>query len=227
MKRILFAFIIAVGIHGFLLRMDVTWFKGIFPVKPEPHTMTVTLALNQPKAPTSKAVLKKPDILPKKPAAIKKVKKMTDNEPVSKPQQKLKEPSEPVEAPFQPADTPYPSTGPEATEQKTSFKDIENAAGVVSPPAVDREARPLYRTNPSPEYPGIARKRGYQGNTLLSVLVRRDGTVGDVQVLSSSGHPVLDRAAVAAVKHWLFEPGTRGEKKVEMRVKIPIRFELK
>jgi hypothetical protein len=32
---------------------------------------------------------------------------------------------------------------------------------------------------------------------------------------------------VASVKAWLFEPGMRGDEKVEMWVKIPIRFQLK
>lgn len=207
--------------------MDVNWLKGISPVKPEPHTMTVTLTLKQPKAPVSETVLKKPEVLPEKPAALKKTKKTPERKPVSKPQPKFEKPSEPIKAPFQPADIPYPSAGPEAIEPNTSSKVIDNNPGIVLPLDVVREARPLYRTNPSPEYPGIARKRGYQGNIVLSVLVRRDGTVGDLKVLSSSGYPVLDRAAVAAVKHWLFEPGMRGEEKVEMRVKIPIRFELK
>jgi protein TonB len=95
------------------------------------------------------------------------------------------------------------------------------------PPAQTiREAIPLYRENPRPQYPSIARKRGYEGKVLLEVLVNPDGKVGDVRVLDSSGHGVLDRAALKAVKKWLFEPGTRGNEKVAMWVKIPIRFQL-
>jgi protein TonB len=226
-KRLLFAFIIAVGLHGFLLRMNVNWLKGIFPVTPEPYTMTVTLTLRQLKSPPAESVLKKPEVLPEKPAALKKIQKTIEYQPISKPQPEFEKPPEPIKTPAPAADIPYPSTESEPIEPRPSSKVIDKNFGVAPPLGVVREARPLYRTNPSPEYPPIARKRGYQGNVVLSVLVRRDGTVGDLKVLSSSGHPVLDRAAVAAVKHWLFEPGMRGEEKVEMRVKIPIRFELK
>jgi len=46
-------------------------------------------------------------------------------------------------------------------------------------------------------------------------------------VLESSGHSVLDRAALSAVRKWLFEPGTEGGLKKKMWVKIPVRFDLK
>ncbi len=62
---------------------------------------------------------------------------------------------------------------------------------------------------------------------VLEVLVDQNGKAADLRVLSSSGHPILDRTAVAAVKHWTFDPGTRGGKKLKMWVRVPIRFELK
>ena len=34
------------------------------------------------------------------------------------------------------------------------------------------EAEPLYKMNPEPPYPKMARKRGYQGTVILSVLVK-------------------------------------------------------
>ena len=45
------------------------------------------------------------------------------------------------------------------------------------PPIPVHEATPLYRQNPVPEYPLIARKRGYQGTVVLEVLVTREGKV--------------------------------------------------
>jgi protein TonB len=89
-----------------------------------------------------------------------------------------------------------------------------------------QEATPLYRQNPVPEYPLIARRRGYQGTVVLEVLVSRDGKVKELNLSASSGHSVLDRAALASVKGWLFDPGTRGGEKVEMWVKVPVRFQL-
>jgi periplasmic protein TonB len=90
-----------------------------------------------------------------------------------------------------------------------------------------REATPAYRANPSPEYPAIARRRGYEGTVLVEVLVSRDGRVEDLRLSQSSGYSVLDQAAMASMKGWLFEPATINEERVEMWVKVPVRFHLK
>lgn len=227
MKRILLAFVIAVGIHGILLGMDFGWLKGISPVKSEPHSLTVALVLRPPETPISKAVLKKPDVHAERPPGLKKTKQNAKHTPVTKPQAKFGQPVQPLSAASQSAHTTYPSAGSESKETETPSTVIDQSTTAWAPLHAVRKARPLYRINPSPKYPGIARKRRYQGNVVLAVLVKRDGRVGDLQVISSSGHSVLDRAAVSAVKLWLFEPGMRGEEKVEMWVKVPIRFELK
>ena len=89
------------------------------------------------------------------------------------------------------------------------------------------EAIPDYKTNPPPVYPRLARRRGYEGTVLMEVLVSREGRVEALRLLESSGHDVLDREAMAAVKTWLFEPGRMGKEKVDMWVKVPVRFKLK
>jgi protein TonB len=94
------------------------------------------------------------------------------------------------------------------------------------PPIPVHEATPLYRQNPVPEYPSIARKRGYQGTVVLEVLVTREGKVKELALSASSGFSVLDQAALTSVNTWLFEPGTRGGEKVDMWVKVPVRFRL-
>jgi protein TonB len=95
------------------------------------------------------------------------------------------------------------------------------------PHAEVREAIPVYRSNPPPEYPAVARRRGYEGTVVVEVLVSKEGGVQDFRLLQSSGYPVLDRAATAAIKSWLFEPARKGDKKIEMWVKVPVRFQLK
>ena len=85
----------------------------------------------------------------------------------------------------------------------------------------------MYRRNPPPGYPRTAKKRGYQGTVVLSVLVNENGMVSNLWVFTSSGYMSLDNAAVKAVRNWLFEPGKIGDKNVEMWVKVPIRFQLK
>lgn len=93
--------------------------------------------------------------------------------------------------------------------------------------AVLKLARPLYKQNPTPPYPRRARRLGYEGIVMLKVLIDENGRVDDLTVLKSSGHSVLDRAALSAVRKWLFEPGTEGGIKKKMWVKIPVRFDLK
>ena len=88
-------------------------------------------------------------------------------------------------------------------------------------------ARPLYKQNLAPPYPRRARRLGYEGIVMLKVLIDENGRVDNLTVLESSGYASLDRAAVSAVKNWLFEPGTEGGLKKKMWVKIPIRFDLK
>jgi len=88
-------------------------------------------------------------------------------------------------------------------------------------------AVPRYKKNRPPAYPRLARRRGYQGRVVLEVLVREDGSAGAVRLEKSSGHTLLDEAAIEAVKKWLFSPGRERDEVVEMWVKIPVRFRLK
>ena len=97
----------------------------------------------------------------------------------------------------------------------------------VRPARSLKEAEPLYLKNPPPEYPRLARRRGYEGTVILEVFVDRKGEVSSLRVLKSSGHDILDAAALRSVRGWLFEPGMRGDEKVETKVRIPVRFEIK
>ncbi len=86
---------------------------------------------------------------------------------------------------------------------------------------------PRYKKNPPPQFPEMARRRGYEGEVLLAVLVSVNGTVASVKVKESSGHSILDRAAVQAVAAWEFEPARRMGSPVPLWVDIPVRFVLK
>lgn len=89
------------------------------------------------------------------------------------------------------------------------------------------EAKPLYRENPPPEYPTSARRHRYQGTVVLEVLVNENGRVDEQKIFTSSGHLVLDQAALRAVKSWLFQPASRDGKTLTMWVRVPVRFILK
>ena len=93
---------------------------------------------------------------------------------------------------------------------------------IVIAPAI-----PCYKRNPPPPYPTIARRRGYEGRVLLSAMISIDGTVVELTVKESSGHPVLDRAAMKVVEAWEFEPARRMGSPIPMSVDVPVRFVLK
>jgi TonB family protein len=45
-------------------------------------------------------------------------------------------------------------------------------------------------------------------------------------VVSSSGHAVLDDAAIDAAKEWVFVPGSSGGKQTDVIARVPILFVL-
>ncbi len=77
-----------------------------------------------------------------------------------------------------------------------------------------------------PKYPSRARKMGWEGTTLLRVLVNQKGETKFIEINRSSGFATLDKAAIKAVKRWSFHPARSGTAKVESWVKIPIVFDL-
>jgi protein TonB len=79
---------------------------------------------------------------------------------------------------------------------------------------------PNYQRPPQPRYPAQARQQGWEGTAVLRVEVRADGAPGAVLVLQSSGHPVLDDAAVVAVRGARFQVGQTAW------VEVPITFRL-
>jgi protein TonB len=87
-------------------------------------------------------------------------------------------------------------------------------------------ARPLGGYQTTPHYPETARREGAEGVMTLRFEVLTSGRVGTVQVQRSTGRPDLDRAAVEAIKTWLFEPARREKEPVAVWVILPVRFEL-
>jgi protein TonB len=81
-----------------------------------------------------------------------------------------------------------------------------------------------YAICPAPPFPDEARKAKIFGTVLLLVAVDENGRPVEVEVRHSSGHDVLDSAALRAVRKWRFEPARLGGRQVNARVEIPVRF---
>jgi protein TonB len=126
----------------------------------------------------------------------------------------------PAEAKSAPAPAPNPTAPPAPNP---------SAAAASAPKAesfTEANYRANYAFNPKPEYPRIARSRGWQGKVLLRVRVSTAGTSENIAVHRSSGHEILDESAIEAVKKWKFVPARRGDTPVASSVVVPILFSL-
>jgi protein TonB len=83
------------------------------------------------------------------------------------------------------------------------------------PEAIHREA---------PQYPDLAREASVDGTVMVQALVGKDGKVKDTRVVKSI--PMLDAAAVAAVRRWVFKPALSNNKPVAVWVAVPVKFTL-
>lgn len=50
------------------------------------------------------------------------------------------------------------------------------------------------------EYPDLAARNGWQGNLRINFRINKDGTVSDIELAKSSGYPMLDDAAITAIR---------------------------
>ena len=79
-----------------------------------------------------------------------------------------------------------------------------------------------------PSYTPAALEAKIAGDVLLAVVVKADGTVGDVAVAQSLDKTYgLDQAAFNAARLWKFKPGTREGTPVDVQVDLQMRFTLK
>lgn len=88
------------------------------------------------------------------------------------------------------------------------------------------DAAPIYAENPPPRYPRVALLQGWSGEVWIRVRVSSSGRVLDAAIEHSSGHRVLDSAALKAVRRWRFHPARRGDTPMAGVVRLPIRFKL-
>ncbi|MEO1825423.1 MAG: energy transducer TonB [Roseibacillus sp.] len=115
-------------------------------------------------------------------------------------------------------DPPQSESKPKARSQARSVPDAIPVQGPSQP------ARVLRRYQP--DYPRTARRDKVEGRVMLDVQIGSRGRVGSVRILNSSGSPLLDSTAIAAVKRWSFSPAMKNGKPVSSRVHVPFRFSL-
>jgi TonB family protein len=88
----------------------------------------------------------------------------------------------------------------------------------ITPPRLLREVKA--------DYTEEARRRGLAGEVVLEIVVRSDGTIGDVRVLQGLGSGLNERA-IEAVRQWRFDPAQRLGKPVDVFVEVAVEFRLR
>lgn len=88
----------------------------------------------------------------------------------------------------------------------------------IDPPSLLREVKPQYTDD--------GRRQGVEGDVVLEIVVRRDGTVGEVKILRRLGAG-LDQKAIEAVRQWRFSPARRMGAPVDVIVEVAVEFKLR
>jgi periplasmic protein TonB len=88
----------------------------------------------------------------------------------------------------------------------------------ITPPGLIREIKP--------DYTEEARRRSIAGDVVLEIVVRTDGSVGEVRLLQGLGAG-LDQRAIEAVKQWRFSPARRNGTPVDVIVEVAVEFKMR
>lgn len=196
---------VVVAAHGLVLAVLLA-LRMPAPITP-PLALMVNMVAPQPPAPTPP----EPEVAPQP-------------RPVAKRERPL-----PVAAPQPVLATPSTSVAANETPQVAAPTPVAPPAPAPAPPAplsspvVDAD----YLDNPKPVYPPLSRRLREEGKVVLRVFVEVSGSVGQVEVRSSSGFERLDKSAMAAVAQWKFKPARQGVEAVGAWVLVPIVFSVK
>jgi TonB family protein len=108
------------------------------------------------------------------------------------------------------------SGGVSAQELQKFEEDAVRAVGDVQPPVLIKEV--------PPRYPEIARQARVEGTVILEAKTDEQGNVIDAKPLRSI--PLLDQAAIDAVKQWKYEPMRIDGKPRKILFTVTVRFAL-
>lgn len=155
-----------------------------------------------------------------KPEPKKEIKKVEPKKQVSRPQ---------APTPFKGLDTALSgidlgSLGLDGTSNNNDGILGKTGNTIMTADLVDVPPKPISRS--SFKYPQSAKKNGTTGFVVLSVLVDKDGSVNQVQILESSPAGIFDAAAIQGIRMWHFEPAKYKGDTVRVWAKQKIRFDL-
>lgn len=224
-------------IHGMLAGTLVVMAGMVTPVPKMVHLDLSMLEQSVAPAPiveTKQEIVENhPHELPPKPVPVQE---KTKPAPVKPRLVKPKIPSvaavDPPTPPAQTASVPQPETAAANTEQSQGMPSEQT--GTAVPVAGDQAiaaVKEYRRSNFSAirdtifanlRYPNLARRRGWSGKVDVSFVIKPDGSIGELQILSSSGYPLLDEQALDAIR----QSGPFTPPRTTALLVMPVTFQL-
>jgi protein TonB len=133
-----------------------------------------------------------------------------------------------IQNPAQPATSVEPTT---ASPPKVGLPEAPSQAAQATPgpdTKLDRwVGESLWRrVGELKRYPASARLNGQEGKVILKAVIRADGHLAEVSVQKSSGHHILDTAAMEAVRLACPLHMKHAISKSEIVVRLPIVYSL-
>lgn len=107
------------------------------------------------------------------------------------------------------------SSTPVAVPKVAAPSRVRVSQGVVQGNAISQ---------PKPLYPQMARMARVQGSVILQAVISKNGNIENLRVVS--GHPMLQQAALDAVRQWRYRPYLLNGEPVEVETQITVNFNL-
>jgi protein TonB len=129
----------------------------------------------------------------------------------------------PSAPPARPAAPPAVPAAPPGPRRNLGGTDSPSNAVVRGDDVIPARADARYHNRP-PTYPAEAVSNGQQGAVTLMIHVSPAGLPSGIDVIESSGFPLLDQAARKAVETWHFLPAQRNGAPVAGDLPLRVRF---
>ena len=126
-----------------------------------------------------------------------------------------------AEPPIPTATEPAPPPTPQPAAEVPASADRSGVYAAV--PAGGSQPEELDRV--IPRYPAMARRAGIQGAVVVRGIVRRDGTIDNVEVIKDLPQGLGD-AAAEAVRRWRFRPATVRGEPIDVYYTVTVNFRL-
>lgn len=125
-------------------------------------------------------------------------------------------PTETAVPPTEPPPMETPAVAPEPVHASPTGVYAVVPAGGTQPQEIERVV---------PRYPPMARRAGIAGPVVIRGIVRRDGTIDEVEIIRDLPYG-LGEAAKDAVEQWRFRPATFGGEPIDVYYTVTVNFRL-